>query len=239
MILSIRLAATLISLSLAFAAPGGDILKNDGTIVPPKEAVPMATKEEMAEYDGPKIVSLAEAELGTFKIPGQDDQRVKTYCTETFQNDDVYMQDGWCSAFVSFIMREAGYKFSPNNTDFGWMYVIHRVPDPKPGDIAMLDSHIAFYVGQKINKEGLHVVGLLGGNQDYQVCIMWVPDSDIEYYAQADLAPNGWMPSKHIPNTTGTGGTSSVNVLNDHLKLTNPGSAPNPQVNRTAGNHPL
>jgi len=200
------------------------------TIVPPKESVPVASAAEMAAYNGKKVIQLAEDELGTFKVPGSDNQRVKTYCMDTFQNDDVYSNDGWCSAFVSFIMREAGYKFSPNNTDFGWMYVVHRVPEPRPGDIAMLDSHIAFYVGSKVNKEGLHVVGILGGNQDYQVCIMWVPDSDIEYYAEADAAPNGWMPSKHIPNGTGSTG---VNVLNNHLRWTSP------SVLHTAGGHPL
>jgi uncharacterized protein (TIGR02594 family) len=170
-------------------------------------------------YDGKKVIELAEAELGTFKIPGQDDNRVKQYCTETMQNDDVYSQDGWCSAFVSFILREAGYKFSPNNTDFGWMYVCHRVAEPQLGDIAMLDSHIAFFLGKKVNAEGIHVVGLLGGNQDYQVCVMWVPDSDIEYYAEADTAPQGWLPAKHIPNGSSAAG---INVLDDRLHWTSP-----------------
>jgi hypothetical protein len=204
------------------------------TIIPPKESVPVATAADMAAYDGAKVIKLAEDELGTFKIPGSDDTRVKTYCTETFQNDDVYTADGWCSAFVSFIMREAGYKFSPNNTDFGWMYVIHRVPEPKPGDIAMLDSHIAFYLGAKVNKEGTHVVGLLGGNQDYQVCVMWVPDSDIEYYAEADVAPNGWMPSKHIPNGTGSSG---INTLSDRDHK-NPGASNQFTIHTSTG-HPL
>jgi uncharacterized protein (TIGR02594 family) len=200
----------------------------------PADKLPPMQQTGANGYDGKKVIQLAEAELGTFKIPGQDDPRVKQYCTDTFQNDDVYSSDGWCSAFVSFIMRQAGYKFSPNNTDFGWMYVMHRVEEPQPGDIAMLDSHIAFFLGRKVNSEGLHVVGLLGGNQDYQVCVMWVPESDIEYYGEADVAQAGWLPSKHIPN--GSSSAGAINVLDDRHKFTGH-SLPNFGV--TQSGHPL
>lgn len=187
-----------------------------------------------ADYDGQKIIKLAEDELGVYKIPGQDDPRVRQYATDTMQNDDVYTNDGWCSAFVSFILKEAGYQFSPNNSDFGWMFVAQRVAAPKPGDIAMLDSHIAFYIGEKRNSEGQDVVGLLGGNQDYQVCIMWVPAIDIEYYAEAEVATPDWKPIKHIPN--GMSGGSSINVLDDHVKFSGH-SLPNCSI--TKAGHPL
>jgi hypothetical protein len=209
---------SLIALAIASQAHGQQVA-----------AVAIAASPPM--YDGAKIIKLAEDELGTFKVPGTDDSQVKKYCTSTYQNDDVYSNDGWCSAFVSYIEKEAGNQYSPNNTDFGWMYVVTRVADPKAGDIAMLDSHIAFYIGRKQNAEGNWVIGLLGGNQDYQVCVMWVPESDIEYYAEANAAGPGWVPQKHIPN--GTSVSNGINVLNDSINYTTA------NVKHTKTGHPL
>jgi len=183
-----------------------------------------------AAYDGNKVLEFAKKELGIFKAPGEDSQRVKQYCLETFQNDDVYVGDGWCSAFVAFILKEAGYQFSPNNTDFGWMYHCHRVSPPKPGDMAMLDSHIAFFLGFQDAPDGSRVAGLLGGNQDYQVCIMYIPAKLVEYYAEPETAGSEWKPEKHIPNSATAAG---MNTFDDHLRF---GS---PSVHRTVDNHPL
>jgi uncharacterized protein (TIGR02594 family) len=235
-----KLITILTSITIAASAFGQQSPMHfvQGTLVPEQTPIipasPSPTPKLLPAYDGQKIISLAENELGVYKIPGNDDPRVRQYATDTLQNDDNYTNDGWCSAFVSFILKEGGYQYSPNNTDYGWGFVIHRVDAPKPGDIAMLDSHIAFFIGQKVNAEGQIVVGLLGGNQDYQVCIMWVPAMDIEYYAEAEPAGSDWKPTKHIPN--GMGASSGLNILDDHIKFSGH-SLPNCTVTR--GGHPL
>lgn len=180
-------------------------------------------------YNGQKVHLIALGELGVSKVPNEDSARVKQYVEETFQNDEEYSSDGWCSGFVSWVLKQAGYQYSPENTDYGWMYYLVRVSEPKIGDIVLMEGHIAFFDGYATQPTGEKYVRLLGGNQDYQVCIMAVPSTYIYYYAEAIPATEGWIPKKHIPG----GGVDHINTLDDHLHFT----APN--VRRTSGGHPL
>lgn len=86
------------------------------------------------------------------------------------ENDET----AWCSAFINWCAKSAGYEMSDKLTARSWMHVGNRVDNPEVGDVVILwrdkpDSwkgHVGLYI-----KSDDYWVWVLGGNQSNSVCI--------------------------------------------------------------------
>jgi len=147
-------------------SPKGDlkpIVANVGTV---PQAQPAAGSD--------KWMAIAEAESGTYGIEGPvNNPRIVAYHQATSlaaQNDEV----AWCSSFVNWVMKQAGYVGTNNALASSWMgwgkasekvygaiVVIKRIgasSDAATG--SGTGSHVGFYCETRDNR-----IRLLGGNQ--------------------------------------------------------------------------
>jgi uncharacterized protein (TIGR02594 family) len=140
-------------------AAGGSAGTSTGTVAPAaasgsaswmNTAYSYVGQHEYARGDNPVIVSfLASTSLG----PAND-------------------ETAWCSAFVNFVMKQAGYKGTNSAGADSWMHWgagVGSLSNARTGDIVVLhDSagreHVGFLV-----RSGNGTVTLLGGNQSNQV----------------------------------------------------------------------
>ncbi len=123
-------------------------------------------------------LEIAVAELGVHETPGPaSTERIREYFSATSlgpQPDDV----PWCSAFVNWVMREAGIPRTCSALAASWLR--WGVPcDPKPGCVVVIrkklaggdrltgsstGNHVGFWISQTATR-----IRLLGGNQSDQV----------------------------------------------------------------------
>jgi hypothetical protein len=77
-------------------------------------------------------------------------------------------ENGWCGFFVSWCLTKAGYKAPSHPMDGGyWKEIgipITDINDVKPGDVVLIQGHVAFIYSIDFNNGTLI---LLGGNQGY------------------------------------------------------------------------
>lgn len=129
---------------------------------------------------GARWMDIAMAELGVHEnsLPGQHSRRIVEYHTATSlraSTDEV----PWCSSFVNWVMRQAGYRGTNSALARSWLEWGFALTAPRPGAITVIRRkgasrdcstgsstgfHVAFYVGS-----GPAHVRLLGGNQGDQV----------------------------------------------------------------------
>ena len=133
----------------------------------------------------PKWLEIAHAELGTKEIKGK---KHEPQIVEYHQTTSLHAQDDetpWCSSFVNWCMKEAGYKGTYKANARSWLKWGYMISTPAFGCVAVLSrgnpkgwqGHVAFYVGQTKD----HVL-LLGGNQGDQVSIQKYPKSRVLGY---------------------------------------------------------
>ena len=121
-------------------------------------------------------MEIAEEEIGTHEIslPGQHTKRIVEYHSATSlaaTTDEV----PWCSSFVNWVMKEAGYKGTGSAAAKSWLSWGGELANPKKGAIVVIrqksagaDSatgsatgfHVAFFVSETATH-----IRLLGGNQ--------------------------------------------------------------------------
>ncbi len=133
------------------------------------EAVPQETSDE------PPWMSIARAELGEKEIAGKkNNPRIVEYhhAVSSKISDD---ETPWCSSFVNWVMKEAGYEGTKSAVALSWKKYGRKLSKPALGAIAVIDwsfkggknvgkGHVGFVAG----KQGKNIV-LLGGNQSDQV----------------------------------------------------------------------
>jgi uncharacterized protein (TIGR02594 family) len=145
-----------------------------------------------------KIIDTAMKEIGVTKQVGYESDRVREYVETTDQEFDEYYQDGWCNAFVSWVLKQNGYQFASLNTYDEVDHFFKEVDVPKVGDVVILTGHIAFYGGETQFPGIDNAILLLGGNQAHKVCIFPISKSKVKKFLEPVKAPTGWMPSRHI-----------------------------------------
>lgn len=123
-----------------------------------------------------QVLKQALSQYGITEEPGEasNNPEIMKYFESIEQHWVKNDETAWCSAFVNWCAKEAGYEYSDKLTARSWLHTGHRVEDPEPGDIIVLwrdkpDSwkgHVGLYITNDKNW-----VYILGGNQSNKVCI--------------------------------------------------------------------
>lgn len=161
-----------------------------------------ATKEEVFDQ---AIVDTALREVGTVKQVGYDSPKVKEYVETTDQEADEYYQDGWCNAFVSWVLKKCGYQFASLNSVDQIGHYFHQVSTPKIGDLVTLTGHICFYFGKAPLPGYDGAILILGGNQGHAVNVLPIQSRFVVAYWEPVKADTGWTPSRHLAPDTMSG----------------------------------
>lgn len=132
----------------------------------------------------PNWLAIAEKEIGTHEIAGeQDNPRIVEYasCTSLHACDD---ETPWCSAFVNWVMKQAGYKGTNLANARSWLDWGAPLAKPVPGCVVILrrgappSGHVGLYVSDVASD----FIKVLGGNQGDQVKYSNVPKEDVIGY---------------------------------------------------------
>jgi uncharacterized protein (TIGR02594 family) len=148
-------------------------------VVEKKGVVPKPSK--------PKWIEIAEKEIGQKEIKGgdKDNPRIIEYHSTTTlkaKHDEVY----WCSAFVNWVMTQAGYKGTNSAVAKSWKNWGKNVNKPIYGAIAVFDFGNSGHVGFVVEKKGKKLL-ILGGNQSDQVMkSLFKTDKIVAYIVPSD-----------------------------------------------------
>ena len=126
---------------------------------------------------------IAEKEKGTHEIPGPgaNPRIVDDYfsATNLKPKDDV---TAWCSAFVNWCLKQAGYKGSGKATAASFLGWGEEIDEPVRGCIVVFKreggNHVGFYLGETEKN-----IILLGGNQENEQGVFEVSEKG---YAKSD-----------------------------------------------------
>lgn len=127
-----------------------------------------------AEFNA-KVMSIAKSYLGTENNSGdiEDPDRnvpnpkIEDLAQYVFHGDvpSEEFYGGWCDWFVTGCLEKAGLS-DITETMYGVLQMskAHFVVTPIPGDVVLLQGHIAFYAGEDPTQD---YIWILGGNQEY------------------------------------------------------------------------
>lgn len=125
---------------------------------------------------GAPWMTIAEAEVGIHEnsLPGQQNKRILEYhaCTSLHAGTD---EVPWCSSFVNWVMKQAGYQGTNSALASSWITWGHEAAPPRAGAIMVIKrkgatsdqatgSSTGNHVGFFVSSSGAHL-RLLGGNQ--------------------------------------------------------------------------
>jgi uncharacterized protein (TIGR02594 family) len=130
----------------------------------------------VAAKDEPSWLTIAKAEIGVRE--GRDDARIAEYLSTVGASKG----DAWCSAFLEWVMRQAGHKGPGKPTARAWRHWFEPLKQPSLGCLVVLwrnsplswQGHVGLWVGETASH-----FRLLGGNQDNQVCTKLYPKSQL------------------------------------------------------------
>ena len=121
-----------------------------------------------------KILKVARAEIGVTEIPGKKhNERILEYASALKYNWIKTDEVPWCSNFVNWVAREAGFERSGKANARSWLEVGLPVESPKPGDVVIFSrppsptsGHVAII--DHLSEDGKKVY-VIGGNQSNMV----------------------------------------------------------------------
>jgi uncharacterized protein (TIGR02594 family) len=126
------------------------------------------------------MINQALGEYGIKEVQGKEanNPRIIEYFAAIGQIWVKTDETAWCSAFVNYIAKQAGYEYTGKLNARSWLDAGQPVLIPKIGDVTILwrvdkkdwRGHVGFY----INEDDTHIY-LLGGNQSNSVCIKPYP----------------------------------------------------------------
>lgn len=128
---------------------------------------------DLPEEVEPSWLAIAESQIGTEEFPGSESNPAITkYFRATGLGGHPDDSVPWCSAFVNWVMEQAGYRGTRRANARSWVDWGARIPGPKRGAIAVLwrghpeskQGHVGFVVDTAPYR-----VILLGGNQGNRV----------------------------------------------------------------------
>lgn len=129
------------------------------------------------------LLSVALSQFGVKQIQGKKEHpQIVSYFTALDSVTKTYKQNTtWCSAFVNWVAKRAGYEYSDKISPRSWLSIGTSTGFPKQGDIVVLSDknsdntgHVGFFI-----KESQKYVYLLGGNQGNAVSIQAYPKTRV------------------------------------------------------------
>lgn len=124
--------------------------------------------------DGPPWLEIAKRELGVKELPGaRSNPRIIEYFAHTrLGGSAIEDSTAWCSAFVNFVMDQAGYRGTHRANARSWLDWGDKLDEPRVGAITVLwrnsresgAGHVGLFVAGLPQR-----VVLLGGNQSNAV----------------------------------------------------------------------
>lgn len=133
------------------------------------------------------MIQLALSQYGIKEIAGeQDNPEIKKYFTELGFKEDLFKDEtAWCSAFMNWVAKKNGRKYSGQLNARSWLDVGAPTPDPNIGDVVVLwrqdpqswKGHVGLYI-----REDKDTTWILGGNQGNRVCIAPYPKKRVLGY---------------------------------------------------------
>jgi len=136
----------------------------------------------------PSWMPIARGEIGVAEIAGaRHHRRILEYHAETSlrASDD---ETAWCSAFVSWCMKQAGKPGTRRANARSWLQWGTRLAEPRLGCVVIFrrgnnpaQGHVAFYLEQR----GAGIL-VLGGNQSNSVRVSTYPAADVLGYRWMD-----------------------------------------------------
>ncbi|TDQ28609.1 uncharacterized protein (TIGR02594 family) [Tenacibaculum caenipelagi] len=133
------------------------------------------------------LISVALSQYGVKEVIGtKDHPQILNYFTSLgFDVAKFKDETAWCSAFVNWVAKKAGYEHSNKLTARSWLTVGTSTSNPQLGDVVVLwredptswKGHVGFLI-----KETKRYVYLLGGNQGNSVSIKAYPKKRVLDY---------------------------------------------------------
>lgn len=139
-----------------------------------------------------RVLEIAKAEIGTKEKPGKEDNpRILEY-HQTTRLKAVKDEVPWCSAFVNWVLKQAGIEGTGNPMARSFLKWGSPLKSPVPGCVVVLKrgpapfGHVAFF----IRRSRVGFVDVLGGNQSDQV--------KISTYRETDVLGYRWIGNKAV-----------------------------------------
>lgn len=143
---------------------------SSGAVVRPEEPQAQPVRPDALTAGEFSWLSVARKEIGQKEIAGHahNPRIIEYHGTTTLRGsaDEI----PWCSSFVNWVMKTAGYKGTRSAAARSWTEWGQRIRTPIKGCIVVLTrnggGHVGFYMGMKDGR-----VQILGGNQSNAVNI--------------------------------------------------------------------
>ena len=134
-------------------------------------------------------MAIAEKEKGTFEIPGSENNpRVLEYLQSTTNLDKASKskdETPWCSAFVNWCLKQAGYEGTNSALARSWLKWGQPLLEPRKGCIVVFTREVKFgHVGFFIERTETYIKVLGGNQQNLETKIYEVSEKD---YPISDL----------------------------------------------------
>jgi uncharacterized protein (TIGR02594 family) len=152
------------------AGKAGTVVDTVRETVHVPERPTLAVGEAVAPCDTFSWMDIAKAELGQREVKGakHNPRIIEYHKTTTLKGttDEI----PWCSSFVNWVMKQAGYPGTNSAAARSWLQYGQRLATPVPGCIVVLSrdggGHVGFYMGQDS-----YGIKILGGNQGDAVTV--------------------------------------------------------------------
>lgn len=119
----------------------------------------------------PLWLQIARKEIGVKEVRGGENPRIIEYHATTTlkaKEDEI----PWCSSFINWCMKKAGYKGTQSAAAISWASWGKVLKEPKIGCVVVFSrtggNHVGFYLGKSGSS-----IKLLGGNQSNEVNISY------------------------------------------------------------------
>ena len=122
------------------------------------------------------LITIALGQIGIKEFSGKRDnpEVLKYFHDLGFDSQKIKDETSWCSAFMNWVAKTAGYEFSGGLNARSWLKVGKKIKNPQVGDVVVFwrESEKSWkgHVGIYLREDSLKIY-VLGGNQKNQVCV--------------------------------------------------------------------
>lgn len=147
----------------------------------------------MTDYTIHPWIDVAVRELGVTEVTGpRTNKRIAEYLKGVGATESD--ETPWCSAFVNWVLRRAGYASTSRANARSWLKYGEELAAPQYGAVTVFwrgeptgwQGHVAFFLA-----DAGDYVKVLGGNQQNSVCAALYPRTRVLGYRWPVLMANG------------------------------------------------